>query len=223
MDLPFSTEQFLGVFTEYNRAIWPVQIVAYVLGGAAVALAMRQTRYSDRIIVAILALGWLWTGVVYHGLFFRQINPAAIGFATLFVIQAGLLIYAGVVRHELRFAAAPTAIGLVGGLFVLYAMLLYPLLGATLGHSYPHAPVFGLTPCPLTIFTMGVLLWTSAHVPRPILVIPLLWSLLGVSAAISLGIQEDLGLLIAGLIGTALVVWRDCHTTPARLHQATAA
>ncbi len=35
--LPFTLEQFLNVFATYNKAIWPAQILAYVLGAVAVA------------------------------------------------------------------------------------------------------------------------------------------------------------------------------------------
>ena len=31
MNLPFTVEQFLDVFAQYNQAVWPIQIVAYVL------------------------------------------------------------------------------------------------------------------------------------------------------------------------------------------------
>jgi hypothetical protein len=70
-------------------------------------------------------------------------------------------------------------------------------------------PVFGVTPCPVTIFTFGLLLWTERPVPRLLLVIPFLWSLVGVSAAISLDRGEDLGLVVAALLGTALLLWRN--------------
>lgn len=35
--LPFTREQFLGVFNDYNTAVWPAQVVACVLGLAVVA------------------------------------------------------------------------------------------------------------------------------------------------------------------------------------------
>ena len=105
-------------------------------------------------------------------------------------------------------------VAVVGGLAVLYAMLVYPLLGIVFGHSFPYAPMFGVAPCPMVIFTFGLLLWTRPRVPRYLLAIPFLWSLLGFSAALSLGIREDFGLLVAGLLGTAIVLWRDAHRAP---------
>ena len=66
--LPFTSEQFLGVFVNYNNAIWPIQIAAYVLGAVSIASLFRRTRASDRVIAGILAAMWLWTGVAYHAL-----------------------------------------------------------------------------------------------------------------------------------------------------------
>src|SRR5579859_4859677 len=49
-NLPFTRDQFLGMFETYNRAIWPAQVLAYVLGVSAVALVIWRTRASDRLI-----------------------------------------------------------------------------------------------------------------------------------------------------------------------------
>lgn len=207
--LPFTTEQFLDVFGRYNQAIWPLQVVAYALGLLAVGLALRPTERSDRAIGLILASFWLWTGLAYHLWYFREINGAAVLFGALFVGQGALWILIGILRPRLAFRAHRDVGGLVGGLLIAYALVGYPLLGLALGQSFPRMPTFGVTPCPVTIFTFGLLLWTERPVPRLLLVIPLLWSLLGVSAAIALDIGEDLGLVAAGLLGTSLLLWRD--------------
>jgi hypothetical protein len=207
--LPFTTEEFLDVFGRYNEAIWPMQVVAYGLGFAAVLLALRPTRWSSRFIAAVLAAFWLWTGLVYHRAYFREINGAAVLFGALFAVQAALWVLVGVVRPRLAFRIRRDLGGLVGGLFIAYTLVGYPLLGLALGQSFPRMPTFGVTPCPVTIYTFGLLLWTERPVPRVLLVIPLAWSLLGTSAAILLGIGEDFGLVVAGLLGTALLLWRD--------------
>jgi hypothetical protein len=207
--LPFTTEQFLGVFERYNQAIWPMQVVAYLLGLAAVALAIRPARHSDRVVSAILAFFWLWTGAAYHLAFFRQINPLAAAFGVAFILQAILFAVSGMARERLTFRAGTDRITLVGWLFVGYAMVAYPLIGTWLGHGYPRSPGFGVAPCPTAIFTFGLLLWTRSPVPIYRLLIPFAWSLLGAWAAVALGIREDIGLLIAGLLGTSLLVWRD--------------
>ena len=98
--------------------------------------------------------------------------------------------------------------GITGAVFIIYALLIYPVLGHLLGHIYPKSPTFGL-PCPMTIFTFGLLLWTDSKIPKYVLIIPFLWSVVGFSAAVNLRIYEDFGLLLAGLLGTILIIIRD--------------
>lgn len=209
MDLPFTTEQFLGVFREYNTAIWPVQVAVYLLGLGAIGLTFRRPSWSDRTIAGVLAVFWGWMGAVYHLAFFRTINPAATLFGAFFLVQGLLFVYVGVVRGNLTFRARSDLYGWVGGLLMGYALAIYPVLGALLGHGYPEAPMFGVAPCPATIFTFGLLLWTAGRVPGWLLVIPTLWALIGFTAAFTLGILEDTGLLVAGLLGTGLLLYRN--------------
>jgi len=64
-------------------------------------------------------------------------------------------------------------------------------------------------PCPTTIFTFGVLLFANKKVPPHLLFIPLLWSVIGFTAALNLTIYEDIGLLVAGLITLILLLFSN--------------
>ena len=207
--LPFTREQFLAVFVSYNEAIWPVQVAAYLLGIIGVAVLFRAGRFSDRIIAAILSAMWLWTGIGYHALFFAPINRVAFAFGALFVLQGLYLAYAGVLRDQLRFGFQAGPAAWVGVILILYAAIIYPLIGMATGHAYPEMPMFGVTPCPVTLFTFGFLLLTTARFSRWLLVIPFVWSLIGGSAALLLGIPQDWLLLISGLIAVPLIAFRD--------------
>ena len=66
--------------------------------------------------------------------------------------------------------------------------------------------MFGVAPCPTTIFTFGILLWATKSVPAYLLVIPLLWSIVGMSAAVNLRVPQDYGLVVAGVLGTVLIL-----------------
>jgi hypothetical protein len=207
--LPFSPEQFLIVFVNYNHAIWPIQFAAYLLGGIAVVLLFRKVPESDRAIAGILAAMWLWTGFFYHGIWFAVINKAAYVFAALFMVQGCYFIYAGVYRHQLRFGIRRGLAAWAGAAFVAYAAVVYPLIGMATGHPYPAMPMFGVTPCPVTIFTFGMLLLTIGPVPRGLLAIPVVWSLIGGSAAILLNVPQDWLLLLSGYIAVLLTIVRD--------------
>jgi len=215
MDLPFTLGQFLGVFAAYNRALFPAQFVAYALGLAALALVFSpgSSPRAGRAIAAILALLWIWTGGVYHILYFARIDWLAYVFGALFILQGVLFLYSGTARGALGFRFGADVSGLLGALFILYALGIYPLLNIWLGHGYPRMPVFGLTPCPTTVFTLGMLL--LAHrpgrgrlVPGHLLLIPFVWSLVGAMAAVSLGMVEDYGLLAAGALTIVVILER---------------
>jgi hypothetical protein len=205
MQIPFTIEQFLSVFAKYNHAIYPMQIVAYILGIVVVALALFKTQGSSRIVSAILAFFWLWMGIVYHIMYFSPINKAAYVFGIVYIIQGLLFMWLGVAKDCLDFHFEPNVFSIIGGILVVYAIIIYPLLGNIMGHGYPKSPGFGIAPCPTTIFTFGMLLWTAKKVPIIILIIPFLWSLVGFSAAVSLGMREDFGLIAAGILGIILI------------------
>lgn len=204
--LPFTREQFLQVFADYNHAVWPAQIAAAAIGFAIVVLLWARPLESGRWVASGLALMWGWTGVAYHALHFSAINKAAWIFAALFVVQATSLVFFGVVRNSLRFEAARGLSGWLGWALVAYAAVIYPLLGEVSGHRYPASPMFGITPCPVTLFSYGVLLLAARPLPGWLLVIPFAWSLIGGSAAILLAVPQDGPLLASALIAPWLIV-----------------
>ncbi|HSK40747.1 MAG TPA: DUF6064 family protein [Arenibaculum sp.] len=208
--LPFTVDEFFAVFARYNQAIWPAQVVAYVLAVVTLGLVLlRPGDASGRVVSTILALLWLWTGVAYHAIHFAPINPAAWLFAVVFMGQGLLLLREGAWRGRLRFAPARGPEAAFGWLLAGYATVLYPLVGAWTGHVFPEAPTFGVTPCPVTLFSVGLLLLTSRPVPGVLLVVPASWSMIGGSAAFLLRVPQDWMLLVGGLAGIAAIVIRD--------------
>ena len=222
MQTPFTVEQFLDSFARYNEAVWPAQIVFYLVAAVLVTLAVRSTPTSSRWISRLLALLWAWMGVVYHWGFFASINAAAYLFGGLFLLQA-IAFVAAASRERLLFRFQTDRYGVAGAGMVAYALIFYPIVGTMAGHGYPNGPTFGL-PCPTTIATFGLLLWVRGRVPWWLLVIPAAWSLVAFSAAFQLGMAEDYGLLVAGLVGTVAVLrknrrWREhgVRVFPARV------
>lgn len=203
MNFPFTVAQFLGVFTAYNNAVWPLQILLNLIALLGVFLAFSPIKHSSRKICAILAFLWIWAGSVYHLTFFAIINPAATLFGALFILQGMAFLWAAFC-DKCIFQGSFGWKQTIGLLFILYALLIYPLLGYLFGHAFPASPTFG-APCPTTIFTFGILL-LAVRVPRVLLIIPALWSLLGFTAALSLGINEDIGLLVVGTVSTAIML-----------------
>ena len=207
--LSFSPEAFLALFEQYNRAIGPAPIVAYVLGFAAVFLCFRPVPHGGRIVAAILGLMWAWNGIAYHLIHFAGINFVAPVFAAFFVIQGLLFAWTGAIKGRIAFGFRPDLAGWTGLGLAVFALAVYPLLGWLAGHGWPRAAMFGVAPCPTTIFTLGLLLLVESRTPLHLVAIPVLWSLVGGAAAWLLAVPEDLALLLAGLCGLGLVLWKN--------------
>lgn len=119
VSIPFTTEQFLRVFAEYNQGVWPVQAALYLPAMLALFLSLKGKARSGKLISASLALLWLWA---------------------------------------------------------------------------------------------------ETGVPVRLIVIPLAWSIIGFSAAWSLSMTEDFGLVVAGLVGSSMIIARNRKQFQLRLN-----
>ncbi|KUG27001.1 hypothetical protein ASZ90_003157 [hydrocarbon metagenome] len=208
MELPFTTEEFLNIFKTYNQSVFPLQIVFNLTAFYSIYLIFKTKSFSGRFISSTLVFLWLWIGIVYHLIFFTNINNAAYFFGAIFIIQGVLFFIFGFYKTRFSFSYKKDFYGIIGLIFFMYALIIYPVLGHLLGHQYPYSPTFGL-PCPTTIFTFGVLLYSEKRIPFYLIFIPLIWSIIGFGAALNLSIYEDFGLLLAGIIGTILIVTKN--------------
>ncbi len=204
MELPFTAEQFLEVFRDYNTALWPVQVLLLALAGMAVMFVVWPRAWSGVGVSAILAFLWGWMGLVYHLAFFTSISPPAYAFAAVFVVGALVFFWQGIVQRRLEFRWQGGARGVTGVLLIVYALVVYPAWSGFAGQPYLDTPTFGL-PCPTTIFTMGLLACLVRPYPRGVFVVPVLWSLVGVQAAFLLSVPQDLGLAVVAVVGLALL------------------
>ena len=205
--LPFTVDDFFSVFAAYNRAIWPAQVVAYALGLVALAAAWKGGVWGRRVAAIVLGAFWLWNGAIYHFAFFAQINPAAYAFAALFLLHGLLCLCVAAVASD-RWFPTPSTTGwrrsIALGLIV-YAAVLYEVFSYLQGHGWPHAPIFGVAPCPTTIFTIGILILLGHPQSIWLVAIPLVWAVIGSTAAVLLAVREDLALLVAAILAAALL------------------
>lgn len=213
MHPPFTPEQFFDVFRRYNETVWPAQVLLLAAGIAAVVAAYRANAHRSwrwaQFALALLAVLWLWAGVSYHKAFFAQLTPAGEIFGSLFVAEAGLLLLC-LWQSDTPFARASQAGTVAGSILLVYALAVYPALTFLLGHRYPAMPTFG-TPCPVTIFTFGIFCLLPASIPRFATAIPLLWAVIGSSAAIVLDVPADAGLLVAALAAMVVLHQSSLH------------
>ena len=215
MEIPFTAQQFFNVFKTYNEQVYPMQYFLNALALIVIYYVVKQVPKSGRVVSGLLTLLWLWMGCVYHLKYCTTINKAAVIFGLAFILQGILFLIIGVFKKQLSFKFRTDIYGLTGLSLLLYALLIYPLYGYSRGHVYPLAPTFGL-PCPTTVFTFGILLLADKKIPLYLLIIPLIWSVIGFSAAFNFGMVEDTGLIIAGVMATSLILIRNNKDKPGK-------
>jgi hypothetical protein len=205
--LPFNRTEFVDVFARYNAAIWPVQIGAIGLGISISTLLIRNSAAFMRTASWGLALMWLWTGITYFWVYLATISKSGLFFAPFFVVESLLLFKVGVSGGKLRQQNRldwPSALG--AGL-ISYAILIYPLIGILTGEQLGSLPMFGVTPSPLTLFTLGVFLMADRVFPRALWIIPLLWTIIGGTAAFLFRMPQDWILLASGVLAVT-AIWK---------------
>lgn len=213
MSLPFTTEQFLAVFAAYNAAISPLQIVAYAMGALVLAALFWRSAFNMRLILFVLALMWAVNGLFYHYVFFAPINSAAKIFAGLFLLQASLFAATALTGNGVRIQAGWNIRTAAACAILAYSMIIYEALGYAAGHGLMAGPMFGVAPCPTTIFTLGLLILMQGRAVKWLSIIPLIWAVIGTSAALLLGIREDLG-LAAAAVALLTVLFLDLRRGP---------
>ncbi|WP_395055362.1 DUF6064 family protein [Polaromonas sp.] len=179
--LMFSPRIYWRMVEQYNRDFWPLHVLFLAAGLAGMGLAASGRALGFRWIACGLAVVWSWVGWAFLWERYAIINWAAQYMAAAFAVQALLLLAAGLMCSRTE-TTPGTAARMSGGLLAS-AGLLYPLLGMALGRPWVQAEVFGMTPEPTALFTLGLLLLSGQPASRAwrflLFPIPLLGLLLG--------------------------------------------
>jgi hypothetical protein len=207
--LPFTAEILFSSFEQYNRALWPLPIVAPALALVILALALRSVPHGERATGALLALAWLWVGLGYFILHFAALDFSAPIYGACFVLEALLLGWSAVVRGRLAFRFRRDLFCWCGLPLGLAAALAWPLADALLGQGWASARVVGLAPGPTAAFTLGMLLLSAGRTPLHLAVTPLLWTLIAGATAWILSIPQDLVLPVVGIGAFVLMLWKN--------------
>ena len=203
MKLPFTTEQFFNVFENYNTNIFPVQIVI-LLAGLIVLLMAHRDKQLGKSAGIFLGLLWMWIGAVYHLAFFSSINKPAIVFGVLFILQGILFFLNAFSKSAIQIKAEKNVRSGAGEFLVIFGLIIYPVIGYLVEGSVTRIISLGL-PCPSTILTFGFLMMATNRVPKYLLIIPFIWSLVGLSAALNFGVYQDYMLIVSAVLATIVL------------------
>lgn len=204
-------QAFFTMLENYHAQVHPFPYVALVLGFVVMALLLSAYRHRARVSLVIIAFLWAWNGLVLFTYEAAALAPMLYSLqGILFPVQAVLLAHFACAK-DLQDVGMDEKTGLAGYSAMFIAIFLYPIIGNITGHTYPAAPVFP-EPCPLTIFTFGYLLALHKYIRPGLLVIPFLWSLMGIVAVMRLGVVGDAIEVIAGVACTAAILMKNKRT-----------
>jgi hypothetical protein len=207
MKIPFTTEQFFEIIEKYNSAIFPVQFILILLGILSVVVLHSKKKIKNRLIGGFLGILWIWTGIAYHLIFFTEINKAAYVFGGLFVLQGLLFPFETFSRKKLEFEFNGKIIDYIAYFFIIFGIVIYPVLIYFLENSIEATITLGL-PCPSTIMTFGFLMLTKPKFPKYLVIIPALWTIVGTSAAFNFGVYPDYLMPVSAIIAIIYLLVR---------------
>lgn len=201
--LLFSPRTYYRLFELYHAAVWPAQLLAIAAGLAVIGLMWRG---SSRLAIAVLAACWLWVAWGFLFTRYATINWAASYVAAAFAAEAALLLVFAVFGRTAKRGPGPTS--RVGLGLVVFAVLVQPWVGILAGRDWRQLELFGLTPDPTVVATLGV----AAAVPHwgrwLLLAVPILWCVAGSATLWALGSAEAVILPAAAMLAvTAAWKW----------------
>jgi hypothetical protein len=212
MDASYFSMQFAAYNTDWlivNILLWLLLVIA-----TATVLAQPGDERSNMCVKAVLALVFLWNGIVF---FFSYMAESAIA-GGIPVAVAGVLFAADIVRKKIRIALPASGWLRYATLtWAAWALGPYTIAGWLTGHPYPGGPL-PTAPCPATILSIALLSTSMATLKTDRVLFTLLFAMLlwwgffaGLGAPAMYGFYLDLTLFAAAVYGLVLLTinWRN--------------
>jgi hypothetical protein len=175
--LLFSPRTYYRLIERYNEALWPVHLLTLMLGCGLLVLLLRTRAGWPRVVWPTLALLWAWVAWAFLWQRYSTINWAAALLVPLFALQGLLLAWAGWVRKPAGLFTSGGAARVLGMVLLMASVVVYPVIAILAGRPWKQAEVFGMTPDPTAIATVGLTLLAGHRLRSSLLVIPVVWCL----------------------------------------------
>lgn len=196
-------EVFFNNVSAYNVSIFPMQIITLVIAVILTYLLLvKPSAVINKLMKAYLSFTFVWLVFMFpfEGIF-------KIGFGLVHLVIA-ILFFIDIFTAKIEFKFPETSGKRYFMLFLIFsAFALYPLIEYMSGHLYPKILLFGVAPCPTTIFSLALLIGVVPKVGKIIfilLIFPAIFS--GLSTPTMLGIWADLLLLFTGVYGLIILI-----------------
>jgi hypothetical protein len=205
--LLFSPRTYYRLLQRHNEAVWPAQALMLGLGALILWLLRRPSLRRSRIISTIFAGLWAWIAWAFLWRRYATINWAATYAILLFVMETLLLGWVGSVKGRLTYRPSRDPAGMIGMSLLAFSLAIYPLLAALFGRPWRQTEVFGITPDPTALATLGLLAMAEGGRRGALMVVPMLWCLLSGATLLAMGSPEAWVQIPAPLITLGAIAW----------------
>ena len=205
--LPYDAGALFALHSRYLQESWLFALPLLIFVFSMPIWMLRGGAAVGRLITGMLALAWLWVGLVFHGFYFADINFSAPLYAGLFVLQSLLLWWHTGSRGQLVVAYRMDVAGWIGGLLLFYAVIGYPLLDYLNGHT-AGVRLTGIAAGPTALLTIALLLLMSGPTPLYLFLIPALWTFVAGFSGWVLGLWADLMMPLAVVALIPALLWK---------------
>lgn len=201
-----STETWWNQIGTYNNAIFPMQIIIMIVAIILTYfLFAKPGTKTNKMMKAYLSFTFAWNGIIFFLIFGKELPGIFLG-APLFIIVAILFawdIFGN--KTQLRLPDIKWQRYLM--MFWILLAFLYPLIGLAFGHYYPKTCIFGVMPCPTTVFALALLVAAIPKVDKKVYVLLLVWALPAFGKCLgALNLYEDCVLFWTGIYALIMLI-----------------
>jgi hypothetical protein len=202
--LLFSPRVYWRLIHLHNEAVWPLHILALLLGAAILKGGVRPSRWTAQAAAAGLAVAWVWVAWSFLWSRYATINWPMVYVAPGFALQGLLLVWFGAVRSRLVLMSSLRIPRVIGLALFSYALLVHPWVAILAGRPIQAAEVVGILPDPTVIATLGLIsMAAGARMEWLLLVVPLAWCALSWATLYAMGEPEAWIMVAAAVLAVA--------------------
>jgi len=201
-----STETWWDQIEAYNNAIFPMQIIIVVVAAVLTYLLfVKPDTKTNNMMKAYLSFTFAWNGIIFFLIFGKELPGTFLG-APLCILVAILFVW-DIFANKTQFRVPD--IKWQRYLMMLWILLafLYPLIGFALGHYYPKTCIFGVMPCPTTVFALALLAAAIPKIDKKVYILLLVWALPAFGKCLgALDLYEDCVLFWTGVYALIMLI-----------------
>jgi hypothetical protein len=153
MTLPYTLEVYLAFLTRYEDTLWPLQTL--FLAVSLLIFFLSFLNRLPRFVLAILAIIWALSGIIFYALNFSDISFLSSYVAVLFYFQAAIITIYGVFIKKLQTTVMQVYSVVSGGTFALLAFIVMPVTISIYTNQISF-PVAGLYPHATALLTLSI-------------------------------------------------------------------